>query len=297
MSIMLSLLLLISLSQWSDGRPRPPIGENFLALKQLPPTQDNHAPINPSPWTLVWSDEFNGADGSVPDGSKWTVETGGNGWGNHELEYYTNRLQNIQTQAGKLVITARHEGYSDDKGVLFGYTSARIKTLHKFEQTYGRFEARIQIPRGQGIWPAFWMLGNDIDSKHWPACGEIDIMENIGKEPATVHGTIHGPGYSGDKGIGSPLTLPAGKNFADDFHVYAVEWEPNTIRFYVDDHLYATRTPADLPSGAKWVYDHPFFILLNVAVGGDWPGSPDVTTKFPQSMLVDYVRVYKRAGP
>ena len=295
MSVMLSLLLLISLSQWSDGRPRPLIGER--AQRHLPFTQNNPAPINPSPWTLVWSDEFNGTDGSAPDASNWTIETGGNGWGNHELEFYTNRVQNVQTQGGKLVITARREGYSDDKGVLFGYTSARIKTLHKFEQAYGRFEARIQIPRGQGIWPAFWMLGKDIDSKHWPACGEIDIMENIGKEPATVHGTIHGPGYSGDKGIGSVFTLPAGKNFADDFHIYAVEWEPNAIRFYVDDHLYATRTPADLPSGAKWVYDHPFFLLLNVAVGGDWPGSPDVTTKFPQSMLIDYVRVYKRASP
>lgn len=300
MSIMLSLLLLISLAQLSDGRPRPSnAAENIQTGNKLPPAQSNPAPLqaSSSPWTLVWSDEFNGADGSAPDGSRWTVETGGNGWGNHELEYYTNRLQNIQTQAGKLVITARHEGYSDDKGVLFGYTSARIKTLHKFEQAYGRFEARIRIPRGQGIWPAFWMLGNDIDSKPWPACGEIDIMENIGKEPATVHGTIHGPGYSGEKGIGSAFTVPAGKNFTDDFHIYAVEWQPNVIRFYVDDHLYATRTPADLPSGAKWVYDHPFFILLNVAVGGDWPGSPDVTTKFPQSMLIDYVRVYKRAGP
>jgi len=298
MSIMLTLLLLISLSQWSDGRPRPSVAAaNSLAAKELPPAQNNPAPTNPSPWTLVWSDEFNGADGSVPDASKWVIETGGNGWGNDELEYYTNRVQNVQTQAGKLVITARHEGYSDEKGVLFGYTSARIKTLHKFEHAYGRFEARIQIPRGQGIWPAFWMLGNDIDSKHWPACGEIDIMENIGKEPSTVHGTIHGPGYSGDKGIGSPFALPAGQNFADGFHVYAVEWQPDVIRFYVDDHLYATRTPADLPSGAKWVYDHPFFILLNVAVGGDWPGSPDYTTKFPQSMLVDYVRVYKRSSP
>jgi len=180
---MLTLLLLISLFQWSVGRPHPPTGENTLAAKELPPAQNNPAPTKPSPWTLEWSDEFNGAEGSVPDATKWIVETGANGWGNHELEYYTNRVQNIQTQAGKLVITARREGYSDEQGVLFGYTSARIKTLHKFEQTYGRFEARIQIPRGQGIWPAFWMLGNDIDSKHWPACGEIDIMESIG-DPA-----------------------------------------------------------------------------------------------------------------
>jgi beta-glucanase (GH16 family) len=255
------------------------------------------SPVDHPSWTLVWSDEFNGSDGGAPDAAKWIVETGGKGWGNHELEYYTNHLQNIQTQDGKLVITARREGYSDDQGVLYGYTSARLKTLHKFEQAYGRFEARIQIPRGQGIWPAFWMLGNDIDAKGWPACGEIDIMENIGREPAVVHGTIHGPGYSADKGIGSPFALPDGQKFADAFHIYAVEWEPDVIRFYVDDHPYATRRPPDLPSGAKWVYDHPFFIILNLAVGGDWPGTPDATTKFPQSMLVDYVRVYRRSGP
>jgi beta-glucanase (GH16 family) len=258
------------------------------AQKPVPPPTDH-----PS-WTLVWSDEFNGGNGSVPDRSKWVIETGGNGWGNHELEYYTNRLQNVQVQDGNLVITARKEAYSDSTGALWSYTSARLKTQGKFQQAYGRFEARIQIPRGQGIWPAFWMLGDDIDPRGWPACGEIDIMENIGKEPSIVHGTIHGPGYSGGKGIGSPFSLPARQNFADDFHIYAVEWEPDVMRFYVNDRLYATRTPADLPRDAKWAYDHPFFIVLNVAVGGDWPGNPDSTAKFPQNMLVDYVRVYTR---
>jgi len=292
--MLLYLLLSLSLPPWIDGSPHPTAA---IAKSRLsaPEQQKSPAPVADSRvWTLVWSDEFNGTDGSAPDAKNWTIETGGNGWGNHELEYYTNRLQNVQQKEGKLVITARHEGYSDEKGVLFGYTSARLKTLHKFEQAYGRFEARIQIPRGQGIWPAFWMLGNDIDSKGWPACGEIDIMENIGKELALVHGTIHGPGYSGDNSIGSPFASPDPKNFADDFHLYAVEWEPQVIRFYVDDHLYAIRTPGDLPPGTKWVYDHPFFLILNVAVGGNWPGSPDATTKFPQNMLVDYVRVYKR---
>jgi beta-glucanase (GH16 family) len=251
----------------------------------------------PSPWRLVWSDEFNGGNGSAPDKSKWVVETGGNGWGNNELEYYTNRVDNVQTQDGKLVITAKSEGYSDSQGVFRAYTSARIKTQGKFSQRYGKIEARIQIPRGQGIWPAFWMLGDDIGTVGWPKCGEIDIMENIGKEPGTVHGTIHGPGYSGDKGIGSPYKLVDGEEFADHFHVFAVEWEPQAIRFYVDDKLYANRTPADLPAGTKWVYDHPFFLILNVAVGGGWPGNPDVHTKFPQTMLVDYVRVYEPAGP
>ena len=247
------------------------------------------APSPHSSWTLVWSDEFSGGNGSVPDRSKWVIETGGNGWGNHELEYYTNRVENVQMRDGSLVISARKEAYSDNDGVMRSYTSARLKTAHKFSQAYGRFEARIQIPRGQGIWPAFWMLGDDIDKTSWPNCGEIDIMENIGKEPATIHGTIHGPGYSGDHGISSAFSLPPGQNFADAFHRYAVEWAPDVIRFYVDDQLYATRTPADLPRDAKWVYDHPFFILLNVAVGGGWPGDPDATTKFPQSMLVDYV--------
>ena len=154
---------------------------------------------------------------------------------------------------------------------------------------------RIKIPYGQGIWPAFWMLGDDIDKAGWPKCGEIDIMENIGKEPAIVHGTIHGPGYNGSNGIGGPFELPAGQRFADEFHVFAVEWEPAAIRFYVDDHLYKTITPSDLPKGTKWVYKHPFFLLLNVAVGGGWPGNPDASTSFPQTMLVDYVRVYRRA--
>lgn len=249
-----------------------------------------------SEWKLTWSDEFDGANGSPVDGSKWVTETGGGGWGNQELEYYTKRLLNAYQQDGNLVIKVLQEKYTGPDGVTRDYTSARLKTLSKFSQAYGRFEARIKIPRGQGIWPAFWMLGNDIDKPGWPDCGEIDIMENIGKEPALVHGTIHGPGYSGGSDIGSPYTLPGKQPFADDFHIYAVEWEPEAIRFYVDKDLYATRTPADLPQGKKWVYDHPFFLLLNVAVGGPWPGSPDATTVFPQTMLVDYVRVYRRVA-
>jgi len=245
-------------------------------------------------WTLTWSDEFNGPDGSPVDSSKWVSEIGGNGWGNQELEYYTNRPQNAIQQGGNLVITVLSEKYTGSDGVTRDYTSARLKTQTKFAQKYGRFEARIKIPRGQGIWPAFWMLGDDVDKVGWPQCGEIDIMENIGKEPALVHGTIHGPGYNGDKGIGSPFAIPEKANFADDFHIYAVEWAPKSIRFYVDDHLYATRTPAELPKGAKWVYNHPFFLLLNVAVGGGWPGNPDATSVLPQTMLVDYVRVYRR---
>jgi beta-glucanase (GH16 family) len=247
-------------------------------------------------WKLVWSDEFNGTNGSGVDSSKWAVETGGGGWGNDELEYYTARPENSYLQDGNLVIKVMEGKYTGADGVSRNYTSARMKTLGRFSQRYGRFEARIKIPRGQGIWPAFWMLGADIEQTPWPKSGEIDIMENIGKEPSIVHGTIHGPGYSGAGGIGSSYSLPGDPQFADDFHVYAVEWRKKSIRFLVDDHMYATHTPKDLPKGAKWVYNHPFFLLLNCAVGGGWPGNPDATTVFPQTMLVDYVRVYEPSG-
>lgn len=245
-------------------------------------------------WTLVWSDEFDSANGSAPDSSKWVLETGGKGWGNNELEYYTTRTQNSQITGGNLVITAQREDYTGTDGVSRQYTSARMKTAGKFSQKYGRFEARIKIPRGQGMWPAFWMLGDNCGTVPWPQCGEIDIMENIGSTPSTVYGTLHGPGYSGGSGLSSTYTLPNQQQFADDFHVMSIEWEPNVIRFYVDGNLYKTRTPSDLPAGTQWVYDHPFFILLNVAVGGNWPGNPDGTTQFPQTMLVDYVRVYAK---
>ncbi len=244
-------------------------------------------------YALVWSDEFSAPNGSPPDSSKWIMETGGGGWGNNELESYTNRGQNVHVQDGNLVITASKETYKGVDGITREYTSARLKTLGLFEQKYGRFEARIKVPRGQGIWPAFWLLGNNIGTVGWPGCGEIDIMENIGKEPDKVHGSMHGPGYSGENGLTGTYTLPSGK-FADGFHIFAVEWEPSTIRFYVDGNLYETRTPADLPAGRTWVFDHPFFILLNVAVGGGWPGNPDSSTVFPQRMLLDYVKVYAK---
>jgi len=245
-------------------------------------------------WILTWSDEFNAADGSPIDSQKWTAETGGKGWGNNELEYYTTSTRNARQEKGTLVIEAIRENYTGSDGLTRSYTSARLKTQAKFSQAYGRFEVRLKMPAGQGIWPAFWMLGDDIGAIGWPACGEIDIVENIGREPSMVHGTIHGPGYSGAHGIGAPFTLPNNRRFRDKFHRFAVEWEPRQIRFYVDHHLYATRRPEDLPAGTKWVYDHPFFMILNLAVGGYWPGSPDESTEFPQKMLVDYVRVYRR---
>jgi beta-glucanase (GH16 family) len=245
-------------------------------------------------WTLVWSDEFDGANGSAPDPTKWTHDVGGNGWGNDELEYYTARTENVHLQDGQLVIQALREDYKGLDGVTRNYTSARLKTQGLFQQTYGRFEARIKIPYGQGLWPAYWMLGSSIAKGGWPNCGEIDIFENIGREPFTVHGTVHGPGYFDKRGITGSFTLPSGRRFADDFHLFAVEWEPETIRFYVDSSLYKTVTRSDLPPGAAWVFDHPFFLILNVAVGGKWPGNPDSSSVFPQTMLVDYVRVYER---
>jgi beta-glucanase (GH16 family) len=273
----------------------------LLVLALMPLSCGGGMTLQPPPaagYTLVWSDEFGGADGSSPDTSKWTFDkgVGGNGWGNNELETYTNRTQNAQIKGGNLVITALKETYADPSdGVTRNYTSARLKMQGLFSQPYGRFEARIKIPAGQGMWPAFWMLGNNISSVGWPKCGEIDIMENIGKEPGTVHGSLHGPSTSGPTSDETaPFSLPAGQNFSDDFHLYAVEWEPGTIRFYVDTNLYGTFTQSQWPAGGTWTFDHPFFIILNVAVGGDWPGSPDNTTAFPQQMLVDYVRVYTK---
>ena len=251
----------------------------------------------PREWTLAWSDEFAGSSGAPVDAAKWVADTGGQGWGNQEREYYTAGAENAALDGeGRLVITARAEPADSPYRCWYGvcrYTSARLKTMGRFEQTYGRFEARIRIPRGQGLWPAFWMLGGDIDRVGWPRCGEIDVMENIGREPAAVHGTLHGPGYSGGNSIGGSYTL-ATASFADDFHIFAVEWMPGEVRWLVDGKEYRRVTPADLPPGTPWAFDHPFFLLLNVAVGGAWPGNPDASTAFPQQMLVDYVRVYRR---
>lgn len=256
------------------------------------------SPAEAQTWRRSWSDEFNGRAGSGIDAAKWNAESGGSGWGNKELEYYTAGTKNAYMDGrGFLVIKAIKETLPQSFACWYGqcgYTSARLTTKNTFNQTYGRFEARIKIPYGQGIWPAFWLLGKKIEEVGWPACGEIDILENIGREPSIVHGTLHGPGFSGANGIGASYSLPRAGHFADDYHIYAVEWEPNVIRWYVDGKLYQRRTPADLPAGAKWVYDQPFFIILNLAVGGAWPGDPDATTSFPQLMSIDYVRVYRR---
>ncbi|MDQ3321165.1 MAG: glycoside hydrolase family 16 protein [Acidobacteriota bacterium] len=247
---------------------------------------------------LAFKDKFNKVANTPVDATKWTAEIGGAGWGNQELQYYTNDIENAYHDgAGSLVIKSIKKDLPFSFKCWYGqckYTSARLITKGKFDQKYGRFEARIKIPREQGMWSAFWMLGNNIDKVGWAQCGEIDVMENIGREPLTVHGTIHGPGYSGANGVGAPFSLANNQKFADDFHVYVAEWGENKIGFYVDGKLYKTITPKDLPAGKQWVYDHPFFMILNLAVGGNWGGAPDETTVFPQTMLVDYVRVYRR---
>src|SRR5690242_5733645 len=243
---------------------------------------------------LTWADDFSGAAGTAPDPGRWAHDTGGGGWGNNELEYYTDSTGNAALDgAGHLVITARKEnpaGYSCWYGSC-QYTSARLLTSGRFTQQYGHFEASIKIPRGQGLWPAFWMLGDNIGSVGWPNSGEIDIMENIGREPNTVHGSMHGPGYSGGNPLTGSYSLPGGQAFADGFHTFAIDWAPGSVAFSVDGVVYERHTPADT-NGNQWVFDHPFFIIMNVAVGGNWPGSPDGSTVFPQQMVVDYVHVY-----
>ena len=240
---------------------------------------------------ISWSDEFNAGAGTPVDGGKWNHEIGGGGWGNNEHQYYTNSTSNsVHDGQGNLVITARRDN-PGNFNCWYGrctYTSARLTTSGKFSQTYGKMEARIKIPRGQGIWPAFWMLGTDIGSVGWPNSGEIDIMENIGREPNTVYGTVHGPGYSGGAGITGSRNI--GRPLADDFHTYGIEWSPNLIRWFLDGSEYHRITPSNL-NGNRWVFDKPEFLILNVAVGGNWPGYPDGSTQFPQSMLVDWVRV------
>jgi beta-glucanase (GH16 family) len=239
---------------------------------------------------LVWQDEFEGPAGQLPDPGKWRFDVGTD-WGNAQLEYDTDRATNVSLDGqGHLAITAREELFEGRE-----YTSGRINTKDLFDQARGRFEARIRLPVGQGIWPAFWLLGTNFDEVQWPACGEIDIMEYRGQEPHIVHGSLHGPGYSGGSAVTGSYSLTGGQGFDDGFHVFAIEWNASSITWSVDDVPYQTIRPADIPDGADWVFDHAFFIIMNVAVGGHFVGPPDATTSFPQTMLVDWVRVYRGA--
>lgn len=235
---------------------------------------------------LTMADEFD-VDGA-PNTGIWNFDigTGQNGWGNNELQYYTSRPENVTVQNGVLIITAREEQFEGSS-----YTSARLLTKGKFEQQYGRWEARIRLPFGKGIWPAFWLLGDDKNGTEiWPEIGEIDIMEYLGDKPSEIFGTVHGPGYSAGESISKEFTLDNGR-FDTGFHIFGIEWGPGYINFYVDDVLYNQITPEDVPG--RWVFDDNFYIILNIAVGGSLPGSPNAETVFPQTMLVDYVRVYE----
>ncbi len=251
--------------------------------------RDDFQKLDERNWQLVWSDDFSGPAGNLPDPAKWTYDIGigpgQDGWGNQELQVYTDKPENVSIDGGgNLIITAKRTSS--------GFSSARIKTQGLFSQQYGRFEARLKTPYGPGIWPAFWMLGENIETVSWPQCGEIDIMELRGQEPHTIHGTIHGPGYSGGNPITKSYALKNGR-FDTDFYVYAIEWDEEKIDFFVDDYLYQRIEKSDVPG--EWVFNQPFFLILNVAVGGNYVGFPTDETPFDQQMVVDYVKVYQAA--
>lgn len=272
----------------SEGNVAPPPGVSVATADTAKAAALDLPDYNPDgEWQLVWSDEFD-ADAMEPiNAAYWTCEVGGHGWGNNQLEHNTDRIENVAHDGqGHLVITAREESYRGNQ-----YTSGRCNTMDKVEFTYGRVEARMKLPQGQGLWPAFWMLGADFPEVGWPASGEIDIMEYIGAEPRSTHGTVHGPGFYGSGGLGMRYIFD--QPVAEDFHVFGIEWEPEIIRWTINGEVFHTITPETL-YGGTWVFDHDFFLILNVAVGGTWPGSPDRTTVFPQEMLVDWVRVYQR---
>ncbi|MEL7148041.1 MAG: family 16 glycosylhydrolase [Bacteroidota bacterium] len=239
-------------------------------------------------YRLIWNDEFNGA---ALDQNFWNYEIGGNGWGNQELQYY--RQENTALTGGNLVITAKRESFGGNS-----FTSSRLTTQDKFSFRYGRADIRAQLPEGQGIWPALWMLGSDFNTVGWPACGEIDIMEMIGGQGRenTVHGTIHWQDPDGNPagGLFHALTGNSFVNdtpFSDGFHLFSLEWDEREIKWYVDGTLYSTQ---EITDPDKSEFHTSFFLIFNVAIGGLWPGNPDGTTSFPQKMMVDYVRVYEQ---
>jgi beta-glucanase (GH16 family) len=247
--------------------------------------RDDFQKLEERNWQMTWSDDFEGPAGQLPKAVNWNFDIGNGdgGWGNEELQSYTNNSANVSLDgAGNLILTAIRDGNR--------FTSARINTKGLFAQQYGRFEARIKTPYGPGLWPAFWMLGENITTVGWPQCGEIDIMEQRGQEPHIVHGTIHGPGYSGGNPVTKSYAL-VNNRFDTDFHIYAVEWNKDKIDFFVDDYLYQRIERREVPG--EWVYDQPFFLLLNVAVGGNYVGFPTDQTPFPQKMTIDYVRAYQ----
>jgi beta-glucanase (GH16 family) len=243
------------------------------------------SPDNYPGYNLVWRDEF---EGDALNTADWTYEIGNNnGWGNNELEYY--REDNTSIVNGHLVITAKKQHFDN-----FDYTSSRLVTKGKQQFKFGRIDIRAALPEGKGIWPALWMLGSNVDAVGWPASGEIDIMELTGDIPNRVVGTVHYGANLAQHGFKSASKFAdSGDSYQEKFHVYSINWENNLIEFLVDDEVYSTITPADL-NGQPWPFNKFFFFIFNVAVGGNWPGSPDSSTKFPQYMIVDYVRVFQK---
>jgi beta-glucanase (GH16 family) len=259
----------------------------FLILMSLGCNKNETQEMETRNWKLVWSDEFEGDSLSKPDSTKWGYDLGNgqNGWGNQELQNYTNNTDNVSLDgAGNLLITAIRIGDN--------ISSGRINTKGLYSQKYGRFEARLKTPYGPGLWPAFWMLGNNIDEVSWPQCGEIDVMELRGQLPNIIAGTLHGPGYYGGNPITKSYALPNGR-FDVNFHLFAIEWDEDKIDFFVDDFLYQ-RIEKKSVTGT-WVFDKSFYMLFNIAVGGNYVGFPTAGTPFPQTMTVDYVRAYQKA--
>jgi beta-glucanase (GH16 family) len=238
-------------------------------------------------------EEFNGPTGAAPNPAVWSSDTGG-AWGNgEELQSYTASPRNAALDGqGDLVITARHETYTGGDGIAREYTSARLETAGKYAFTYGHMAARIKVPSGAGLWPAFWALGEpSAGAESWPATGEIDVMELLGGNPSLAYGTVHGPWARSPEGYKVQGSYHAGTSLADGFHTYSATWSPQSISFAVDGHTYSTVTAASLPAGASWPFDHPFHLLLNLAVGGEWGGAPNAATQWPAQMVVDWVHV------
>lgn len=246
--------------------------------------------LNSSEWRLVWSDEFDGAANSAPDPSKWNYETGGHGFGNAQLEFNTDSTNNARlTGDGLLQITAKREQHLGRQ-----FTSARLNTLGKMERTYGRFDIRARMPKGQGLWPAIWLLAANYETVTWPECGEIDIVEMRGQRTDEVIGSLHGPNYSGGASMSGYLSVS--DTLDEQFHTFTVIWTPDSIQWMLDNRLYFERRREDFSNAQPWVFDHPFFLLINLAVGGHFVGDVPNTLTFPKHMLVDYVRIYEKAG-